>query len=75
MGRAVGGVLGEEGGVKLSRGGSKSFGEGRREELFIVEDERVDFRLSEGVQVAATVEGIHVGHHGGRSMNGGPVVG
>ena len=40
-----------------------------------MEDEGVDFGLSEGVQVTATVEGIHISHHGGRSMDGGPVVG
>eukprot|EP00977_Amphora_coffeiformis_P015911 scaffold4787_cov183-Amphora_coffeaeformis.AAC.1 len=48
VGRAAGGVLWEEGRVEGSRAGCEGGGQGSRE----------------GVQVAAPVEGVNVGHHG-----------
>eukprot|EP00977_Amphora_coffeiformis_P021888 scaffold10036_cov95-Amphora_coffeaeformis.AAC.1 len=58
VGRAAGGVLREEGGVEGSRAGCEGGGQGSRE----------------GVQVAASVEGVDVGHHGGGPVDCGPVV-
>eukprot|EP00977_Amphora_coffeiformis_P003517 scaffold672_cov109-Amphora_coffeaeformis.AAC.1 len=58
VGRAAGGVLREEGGVEGSRAGCEGGGQGGRE----------------GVQVAASVEGVDVGHHGGGPVDCGPVV-
>eukprot|EP00977_Amphora_coffeiformis_P005161 scaffold1109_cov90-Amphora_coffeaeformis.AAC.1 len=58
VGRAAGGVLREEGRVEGSRAGCEGRGQGSRE----------------GVQVAAPVEGVNVGHHGGGPVDYGPIV-
>eukprot|EP00977_Amphora_coffeiformis_P014203 scaffold3931_cov172-Amphora_coffeaeformis.AAC.4 len=74
VGRAAGGVLREEGRVKGSRAGCEGGGQGSREVCFIGQQEDVGVGGLQGVQVAAPVEGVDIGHHGGGPMDCGPIV-
>ena len=72
---AGGSVLREEGWVELSGRGCKGLSESVGQECLILNKEGVGFGCSQGVQVSASVEGIHINHHAGVPMDSGPVVG
>eukprot|EP00977_Amphora_coffeiformis_P024068 scaffold15024_cov155-Amphora_coffeaeformis.AAC.2 len=74
VGRAAGGVLREEGRVEGSRAGCKGRGQGSREVCFVGQQEGVGVGGLQGVQVAAPVEGVDIGHHGGGPVDCGPII-
>ena len=49
--------------------------EGCGKVVLIFDNVGVHFGITEGVQVAATVQGIHINHHVCIAMDGGPCVG
>ena len=72
---AFGGKFGEELAVKGGWAEGVGGGECRRECGFVLEEVHVDLGVLEIIEVAATVEGVDVCHHGCIVMDGCPVVG
>ena len=66
--------MGEEGWVELGRGGGKGLSESVGQEGLVLDKEGVGFGCSQGVQVAASVEGVNINHHAGVPVDSGPVV-
>ena len=67
--------MGEEGWVELGRGGGKGLSESVGQEGLVLDKEGVGLGCRQGVQVAASVEGVNIDHHAGVPVDGGPIVG
>ena len=71
---AFSGEAREQSRVKDGGANGMGKGEGCGKVAFVTNKQGVDTRSGEGIQVTATVQSININHHGGRAVNGGPVV-